>query len=189
MRAEQNRCAAFARDAAHEPEHLTLSARVEPERGLVEEYDLRFVDERPRDTEPLPHPSTVGADWRAAAVAQPGFPQQRCGDGARALPAVSVKAGVVAQVLLAGLPVGVAGTLGQHADPPADVRGTRMRDSRDDERSARRCQDGGEDADGRRLPGAVRAENAEDLAPLDREGEVFDRDEIAVLLAHALCFD
>jgi hypothetical protein len=64
-----------------------------------------------------------------------------------------------------------------------------VRDSRDDKSSARRSEDRGEHADRCRLPGAVRAEDTEDLASLDGEGEVFDGHEVAVLLAYAACFD
>jgi hypothetical protein len=85
--------------------------------------------------------------------------------------------------------IGVAGALGQDADTATNVCGTRVRDARDHKSSASRCEDRGEHADRRRLPGAVRAEDTEDLASLDGEGEVFDGHEVAVLLAYAACFD
>jgi len=64
-----------------------------------------------------------------------------------------------------------------------------VRDACDDERSTRGCEDRGEHADRRRLAGPVGAEDAEDLASIDGEREVFDGNEAAVLLSHAACFD
>ena len=46
-----------------------------------------------------------------------------------------------------------------------------------------------QDADGRRLPGAVRPEEAEELARLDRERDVVDRDEGPESLDEALYLD
>jgi hypothetical protein len=85
--------------------------------------------------------------------------------------------------------IGVAGALGQDADTATNVCGTRVRDARDHKSSASRCEDRGEHADRRRLPGAVRTEHAEDLSSLDGERQIFDCDETAVLLAHAVRFD
>src|SRR5206468_3311527 len=74
-------------------------------------------------------------------------------------------------------PLRVAGALGEDADPLADLGRAGLRDARDREAAARRLEDRGQDTDRRRLAGAVRAEDAEDLARVGLEAEIVDGDE------------
>ena len=75
--------AALARDALDEAQHLPLARRVEPQRRLVEEHDLRVVDQRAGDAEPLAHPAAVGGDPRRPALGQADLVEQRGGRRAR----------------------------------------------------------------------------------------------------------
>src|SRR3990170_6375666 len=118
VRAEQDGRAALARDPADERENLALPRRVEPERRLVEEDHLGFVDERAREPEALAHAAAVGRDQRAAAVGEAHLGEQSLRHNAGARPAVAVEPRVVAQVLLARLPLGVAGAFREDADSP-----------------------------------------------------------------------
>src|SRR5207244_3512450 len=58
-------------------------------------------------------------------------------------------------------------------------------DSVEDDRPGGRLVDAGQHVEERRLPRAVRADQADDRALRDREVEVVDREETAELLAHA----
>src|SRR5207248_2441880 len=148
----------LARDPPDRVEDLPLAGRVEPERRLVEEDDLRVVDERPRDPEPLAHPAAVRADPRAAALLEPDLSQQRRRSRAGSRPPEPVEPRVVAEELLARLPLRVAGALGADADPLPDHGRPRVRDAGDGERALRRLEDRRQHADRRRLAGAVAAE-------------------------------
>ena len=96
---------------------------------------------------------------------------------------------MVAQVLFAGLSLRVAGAFRKDSDPPADLRRLRVRDAVHREAASARRQDRGQDAHGRGLAGAVRAEDAEHLTGLHRDREVVQGDERAVLLGHAVRLD
>ena len=71
-----------------------------------------------------------------------------------------------------------AGILGHHRDPLADLDAVRRveRQPRDAGGTGGRGDQRGEHADGCRLAGAVRAEEAEHLTGADAEGDIIDRD-------------
>jgi hypothetical protein len=96
---------------------------------------------------------------------------------------------VIAEELLAGLPFRVARTLGQYANPPADLGGPGMGDARDRERAARRREDRGQNPDRGRLARSVRSQHAQDLAGLDLEAEVVDGDDRTESLLDSVCLD
>src|SRR5262249_17197209 len=77
--------------------------------------------------------------------------------------------------------------LGEVADPTADLQ--RLLEhvvTRDPGCPARRRHEAGEDPHGRRLAGAVRTQEADDLSLLDREGHVLDGRDRPVALGEAI---
>ena len=183
--AQEDGRAAVARDVGDRAEHLAPAGRVEAERRLVEEHDRRVVHERPRDPQPLAHPAAERGDQRGGAIAEADLAEQRRGRRARARPRAAVEAAVVGQVLRGGLLQRVAGALGQHPDPRADPARPRVRDAHHGEAARRRPEDRRQDAERRRLAGAVRAEDADELAGVRGEREALERGHAAVLLAQA----
>ena len=94
------------------------------------------------------------------------------------------------EVLPGGRPLVDVRRLGDEVDPPAD----RLELARDvvaehPRAPARRLRPAGEDADHRRLPGAVGAEQAEDLARRDLQADAVQRAHVAVALREVLDLD
>ena len=81
-----------------------------------------------------------------------------------------------------------AGRLGHDRDPAADLHSVlgRERESGDRCRARGRRDESAERPHGRRLPGAVRPEETEDLAVADLEGDVLERDPVAEALAQVV---
>ena len=134
MRAEEDCGAALSCDTADQREHQALTGRVEPERRLVEEDDLRLVHQRACNPQPLAHAAAVARDQRGATVGQTDLGKQARGDRPRTRAALAVEPSEVAQVLVARLALRVTGTLRQDANPPADLGRPGVRDTRDRER-------------------------------------------------------
>src|SRR6266404_262650 len=174
---------ALAGELTDEGADLDDLPRIEADRRLVEDEDGRVVDEGLREADALAKAfrevaEEPVADGREAAelhdavdgVLDRGFRH-------------ALDAGDEAQVRL-GRHVGVERrVLGQVADPPPHL-GALGEDvePRDLRGAARRRLKAGEDAHRRRLPGAVRAEEAEDLPLRRAEAHVADGDDVAVAL-------
>jgi hypothetical protein len=142
--------------------------RVEAGRRLVEEHELRRVDEAERDVEP---PALAAGQRRARPVPEalevhPGEQLPAAGRGVG--PADAVEAGLVDD-LLAGARLGEAGAaLGDVADPPADAdRVLEQVAAGDGGRAGGGAQQRRQHAQGGGLAGAVGAEEADDLAGVD----------------------
>ena len=170
-------------------EHVALPLRVEAQGRLVEEDDHRVVHERAGDAEPLAHAAAVGLDEAVAALAEADLGQEPAGGGRCIGLRTAVQAGVVGEVLSAGLPGGVAGALGQNADPAADVPLSRAGDPRHREAARRREENCRQHPDGGGLAGAVRAEHAQDAAFAEREAEPVHGDDGPVGARQPLCLD
>src|SRR5262249_27732919 len=112
--------------------------------------------------------------------------QERGGRCPCALARVSEKPGVVAEELLAGLALGITGALRQHAHALPDLERAGVRGPRDRERAGVGPQHGRQHADDGRLPGPVRAEEAEDDPGRDGEIQRLDGPDLAVGLAEAV---
>src|SRR5215212_3519516 len=75
MAAQDNASAVIARDASQENEQLLLALRVQPQGGLVQKQERRLVDERPGDSQSLPHPATIGRYQGSRPVLQTNLSQ------------------------------------------------------------------------------------------------------------------
>ena len=158
--------------------------RVEPDGRLVEEEHLGVVQQPAGDLQPALHAAGEGAHERMAPVGQPDDVEHvldaLLADAARDV----VEHGVELQVLIGREPVVERGVLEDHADrlPHAgrlggDVVAGQLGPA------AGRPEQGREHVDGRALAGAVRAEEAEDLALVDLEIDGIDGPEGAEVLA------
>src|SRR5437667_1574436 len=160
------------------PQHVpdrTPAEGIQPDRGLVEEQDLRVRDHRHRDDETL---TQAARQVRCELVAV--LPQAQilhdllrslAGLGSR-LPADEAE---VEDVIVGRQEHLRAGLLRDDGDVRADRLRLCEHVMAEDGRAARaRLELGGEDPEESRLPRAVAAEQAEDLALLDREGNVLE---------------
>ena len=166
-------------ELAQARDHLpALAARggVEPGGGLVEEEQLRVADQADGDLEP---PALPAAELRAAGVGPVGQAHHLEGLHHRA------RAGVVAGVELehlAGGEVGLDGRLLEHhadAVAPAERRAPRVLAEHPDVAAGAPAV-ALEDLDGGGLPGAVGAQEGDDLAPPDVEVDAAHRLQRAV---------
>ena len=161
--------------------------RVETVRRLVEHEQLGPAEQRPGDAEPLAHALRVRLDLAVDRVAEAGDRER----------AVDVGIGeAVAARLPVGLEVGDAGEVGHErrvldhrADAP-QLRAPRPHVLAEEARlAAVGVDETDEHAQRRRLAGAVRAEQAADLARADGEVEVVDGEHGAVALGEVADLD
>ena len=149
---------------------VAAAGGVEPGGGLVEEEDGRPVDEGGGEVEPAPHAAGVGRGGPVGRLGQPEAVEQLVGPGADGRPGQVGEPADEAEVLAAGEVLVHGGVLAGEADALAH----RLRVGGDVEAqhlgpAGVRPEDGGEDADGRGLAGAVGAEQAEHGAGGDGE--------------------
>ena len=157
---EQDRRAAGDELADGGP-HLPPVPGVESGGRLVQEQDPRRQDQGDGQVEPAPHPARVVLHRPVGGVgeAQPG--QQLVGPALGRPPGQPVEPAEQHQVLPAAEDLVDGGLLAAEADPP--LHGQRRRHDVDPGhrgRAAVGAQQGGEDADRRRLPRPVRSEQA-----------------------------
>ena len=173
---------------AREPRHLrperVAALRVEAGRRLVEKEDARLVDQRQREVETALHPARVGLHFAVGGLREPDALEQRFAS----LPALrlghAVQRRLQAQVLAAGEQRVERGLLQRRADRGAHLRSFAHHvEARDARGAGRRREQGREHVHGRRLAGAVRAEEAVDLARGHREVDPVDGPDPALELA------
>ena len=188
---QQDRHPAFLGRDSQQVEDLRDAEGVDRRRRLVEDEDVRILDQRVGDAEPLEHAPRVRA--------RSGRRRGRSGRPARA-PRRSSSSGLVArdpveprrvaQVLAAGHVAVEPDGVGQIADPTLDLERPTRRIEPDD---ACRPSVGSVSPRSMRivvvLPAPFWPEQAEDLAGPDLEVEMVDRDEVAVFLRQASCLD
>jgi hypothetical protein len=168
-----------------EPPHVAAGLRVEPGRQLVEERHSGSSDEGQRDREPLLLAAGEGGVPRVQLGAEPEpFGQPDTVDR------VVVERGVEVQ----RLPHGELGLEPRLLELDADRPGRAGTvgggvDAGDPDGAFRRRLQAGDALHGRRLAGAVGAEDAEDLALGDIQVEVVDGGRRAVLLVQSAYFD
>ena len=174
-------------DAVDELAHLAHLAGVEPVRGLVEHEHFGTAEQDACEAQPLAHALGVGLHLPVDGVAETG-------DGQRAL-----EVGV-GELRSAGLPPELEvrhsremrderGGLDERPDP-AEQRATRPNRLPEEARVAGGGMDQPEQHPERGgLPGAVRAEQSADLALLDAEAEVVDREHALELFREAAYLD
>ena len=171
LRGQEDGHAVLARQPADLAPERGAALDVEAGRRLVEEEDLRPVHERERQVEPALHPARVAAHLAVGGLAQADAAEQLVG-ALRPLGARDpLQRGLQAQVLAAGQERVERGLLQRRADVHPHLRALLDDVEAGDARAARgRRQQRRQHVHGRRLAGAVRAEEAVDLAGLRRRG-------------------
>ena len=135
------------------------AADVEPCRRLVQEQDRRSSDERRGEIEPAPHAARVGLHEPRAGLAEVEVGKQLERALSRSAPAEVVEAADQLQVLEARQVLVDRGVLPGEPDALADELRLAEDVASGDARGSRiRGEKRGQDADGRRLPRSVRAE-------------------------------
>src|SRR5215211_2728758 len=172
MRRQEDRLSRL-RERGDRRAQLARADRVEPDRRLVEEHDRRVVEEAAGDVEPLLHPAGVALGALLLSPLQADELEEVIDPRANLLRRHSVELGEVAEVVVAGQPLVDAALAAEHvADPPPYL--ARVLDDVEAEharRPLRRDQQGDPHLDRRRLTGAVRPQEAEELALLDPEAD------------------
>ena len=189
MAADEDRLAERP-ELAEELAQLHAGARVEAGCRLIEEQDLRIVDQGVRQAQPLLHPAREGLDVVVAAVGEVDQLQEVADRPPSLRRRQPVAAPEEVQVL-PDLHVVVDPEHVRHEPEDAsDLVGVpRDRPAGDLGDTGRGLQERGEDPERRRLAGAVRPDEAEDLAGLDVEVHAGDGDGGRVSLDEALGAD
>ena len=152
---------------------------VEPERRLVEEEDPRVVEQAAGEVHLLALAGRQGADPLLALLVEPDRVDQLVDP----VPAVARRQAVELaehpELLADGQdPVARLLAAGDHVHDPADLLGLALDvEAEDPGGPLRRQEERRQDLDQRRLAGAVRAEQAEELAGLDLEVDAVEGDD------------
>ena len=182
---QEDRRPVLAADVAQVRPQAVPADRVEPGRRLVEEQDPRPVHEAADDLELALHAARVRLERLEQVVVQADDARPAARSAAvlgrhqpveRPVAVDPVQRDVEPDVLLAGEVQVEARVL--EDDPDAAPDGGRVTVevvAGDRDRAARLGEGRRQDRDGRRLAGAVRAEEGEQLARLDIEADVVDR--------------
>ena len=155
-----------------------MPRRIEAVRRLVEDQQVGVLEQRRGDAEPLLHPLRVRPEAVAGPLAETDLFEGRRDPLLRHAGVTGEHAQVVAR-----REERVQGRGLDHRSDPRQPLGRAGRGAEHDGAAARRPHEAEEHAQGRRLAGAVRPEEAVDLAPPDAEREPVDRED---LLAVAL---
>ncbi len=177
-----------ARISASRPSRMSTARGSRPECGSSSSSTRGPVQDRPRDREALAHALAVGAHHVVAAVAELEALEQLVDARLAVLDAVHV--GVEAQVLLRGEVEVEHRVVRDEADGAAHRHGVlaHVVAGHLDAAGARREQRG-QHAQRGRLAGAVGAEDAQEAAALEAEGEALQHLAAAERLAQALDLD
>src|SRR6185312_5591883 len=179
VRRDEHGRAAVRRLVDHLPE-LPTGDWVDAARRLVEQHDLRLVQQRNRKGELLLPAERQRANELALGVREAETVEDALGPIANLGGLKIVDAAVELDVLAHGEVVVEREALAHVPDVALDrLRFAEHVVSGDRRFAARRREETGEHADGRRLAGAVRAEEAEHLARTHVEGDVIDGREAA----------
>ncbi len=172
--------AALARQLAQAIEELDLVAQVEEARRLVEQEERRLLRQRAREEDALPLAARERADGAVGEGAGAGALERGAGDGEVALRLEGDPAEVRMAAEQGDLERGegqlVRGLLRHHGDAAGALarreRGELV--AQQAHRAARGAQRSREQPHQGRLAGAVRTEQADDLAAPDREADAGD---------------
>ena len=163
--------------APDEVQHLVAAGRVEPVGGLVEEQQPRVVDERLGELDALLHAGRVAADGPVALLVQADVPEDLGRPLASGVGRQAGDAGHVGHELGGAHVGGQAVVLGRVAHQLADAGGMVGDVVPEHEGRARGGrQQPEQDADERRLAGAVRPDQPDDRGP-HLEGQLVERDD------------
>ncbi len=171
---------------------LDLDARagIQTRGGLVQEEHLGVMNERFRQAEALLHAARQFLDVGISLLGEIRQLQHILDDVVTALLRDLVGSSEKVEVLPHFDVVVDAEEVRHVADDGADRLGLADDvEAGDGRRSGRGAQEGGEHLDRRRLPGAVGADEAEDIPLFQVEAEVIHRDQCLILLAQLLDCD
>ena len=164
--------------------------RIEPGRRLVQEDDRWLGDEGTGEVEPPPHAARVRTDEPAGRVGEIEVRQELLRALARAAAAEVVEPPEHVEVLEAGQVLVDGRVLARQADPLPEARGlAKDVDSGDARAPLVGLEERGQDPDGGRLAGAVRAEQPEDGPSRHVQVDTAEGLDVAVALAEAVCLD
>jgi hypothetical protein len=170
VRDEDDRAAPLL-ELEHLAEALSLEGLVADGEHLVEQQHVRVEMRRDREAEPHVHPRRVRAHRPVDRLLELGESDDLV-EALADLRALQPVDRTVQEDVLAAREVGVeaCAELQQRADPPPDG-----------DAAPGRLDDPGDQAQQRRLPGAVPADEADGLARLDRQRHVLQRDDVCRL--------
>ena len=152
--------------------------------GLVEQQQLRLVQDAAADRQPLAHPGRELGDALVGAALHPGGGEQRRDPRLGGRAGDPVQPGVEAQVLAAAEVAVEQRLVAEVADPPAQLPGlARQRAAEHDGLAAARAQQRRQDPQQRRLAGAVGPEHDQRLAGGDGQPDAVQRRAFAVVAA------
>ena len=187
--ADQDRLAHPAQ-LAQDLAHLDPRARIQARGRLVQDEQLRVVDQRVRQAQPLAHPARERLDVRVALVDEAHDLQQLPDHGAAPRRRHVVAAREEVEVLPDPQVVVDAVEVGHVADPAAHLDGVLGDGDPAHQRlPGGRGEQGGQDAHGGRLARAVGADEAVDLARADEEVDAGQRQLVVVALGEAARLD
>ena len=174
-------------DAAHLLPHGEPAGGVEAGGRLVEEEHLGLVHERRREVQAALHPARVAVDPPVGRVLELDEREQLAGPRGRVTGREAEEPSLQDEKLAARLARVEPGLLQRDADPAPDlVRLAGHVHAGDARAPGRDRQQRGEHADGRRLAGAVRAEEPEDPARVDAQVHAAHRLDVPVAAAEVL---
>ena len=185
LRRQEDGDAVVLREAADLLPERGAALDVEAGRRLVEEEDLRRVDEGEREVEPPLHPAGVAADLAVGRLREADALEQELAAPGALGPRDALQRRLQAQVLAAGEQRVERRLLERGAD-----RGPHLRALADDvvaghgRRAGRRREEGREHVHRRRLAGAVGAEESVDLAGVHDEVDPVHGARALLELAH-----
>ncbi len=185
--ARQQHRGALRAEATDQLADLADLAGVEAVRRLVEHEKLRPPEQQPREPQPLLHALRVRPDLSIDRRAEVGQRERAVEigvlhPGAAGLPPQ-------AQIAHAGQVRDERRLLDHRADPDELARARRDAGPEEARRAAGTSLETRQHPQRRRLPGAVRPEQAVDLARVHREREILDRADLAEGLPEALDLD
>ena len=141
---------------------------IDADRRLVEQHEIGIVQDRGGQVQPPLHAARIGVDQIAPAVGEADElerPGDALGEARRRHP---VDPAEERQVLLGRQELVERQRLRRHADAGANVRLPRRAEAADVDLAGGRLDDTDRHVDGRALAGAVRPQQAENLALADR---------------------
>ena len=172
---------------AHVLAHLDAALRVQSGFGLVQHDDIGIVHQGHGQVEPALHPAGERAGQLVAFVGQPQVVEQLFAPPAGVAPAHAVHLAHELQLFDAGQPFPQHDILRAHADARTRRRSAVVNGQAAHHHAPRiRLQQATHHADGGRLAGPVRPEEAEHLTLVDVQRQVVHRDECAVAFGQAL---
>ena len=153
--------------------------RIDAARGLVEEHQLRIVDERAAELQPAPHPSAQLLRPPGARVLQLEPFEDRVDPAAAGRPVEPEQAAHEVQVLGDGEVVIQGNVLGHEADPLARLRPkTGGILAHDADGAAGGAQAAREEPDRGRLASAARPDDPEEGSLRGRQRDIVERDDV-----------